>query len=64
MRTILRLREGGVSVLLVEQNARAALHVADYGYVLENGRVVAEGEAAELRATSHVIEVYLGAGGD
>jgi branched-chain amino acid transport system ATP-binding protein len=63
MRTVLRLREGGVSVLLVEQNARAALHVADYGYVLENGRLVAEGEAAELRATSHVIEAYLGTGG-
>ncbi len=62
MRTVLRLREAGVSVLLVEQNARAALHVADYGYVLENGRVVAEGAAAALRSTSHVIEAYLGTG--
>jgi branched-chain amino acid transport system ATP-binding protein len=56
------LREAGVSVLLVEQNARAALHVADYGYVLENGRVVAEGDAATLKSTSHVIEAYLGTG--
>ncbi len=62
MRTVLRLREAGVSVLLVEQNARVALHVADYGYVLENGRVVAEGEAGKLRSTSHVIEAYLGTG--
>ena len=62
MRTVLRLREAGVSVLLVEQNARAALHVADYGYVLENGLVVAQGPAAELRSTSHVIDAYLGTG--
>jgi ABC-type branched-subunit amino acid transport system ATPase component len=50
----------GVSILLVEQNARAALRIADYGYVLENGRVVLEGEPASLQADRRIIESYLG----
>ena len=62
-RTILRLRETGVSILLVEQNARAALQASDYGYVLEMGEVSAEGAAAQLRADSRVVEAYLGFGG-
>lgn len=54
------LRSTGVSVLLVEQNARAALKCSDYGYVLENGGVVLEGAAAELANDPKVIETYLG----
>lgn len=57
-----RLRESGVSILLVEQNARAALQVADYGYVLETGEVILEGPAAELSDNPRVIESYLGIG--
>lgn len=59
-RTVAQLREMGVSVLLVEQNARAALHVADYGYVLENGEVVLQNDARELAHDPRVIESYLG----
>jgi branched-chain amino acid transport system ATP-binding protein len=50
----------GVSVLLIEQNARKALEVAHYGYVLENGRIVLEGTGAELREDENVQELYLG----
>jgi branched-chain amino acid transport system ATP-binding protein len=57
-----RLRESGVSILLVEQNARAALAVADYGYVLETGEVAMQGEASQLRDDPRVIETYLGLG--
>ena len=60
--TIMRLRESGVSILLVEQNARAALQVADYGYVLEMGEVRLEGKASELAHNPRVIESYLGFG--
>lgn len=59
---IARLRQAGVSILLVEQNARAALQVADYGYVLETGSVVLEGRAKELAGNPRVIESYLGLG--
>jgi branched-chain amino acid transport system ATP-binding protein len=54
------LREAGVSILLVEQNARAALEVADYGYVLETGELRLEGPASELAKDPRVIETYLG----
>lgn len=54
------LRERGVSILLVEQNARAALQVADYGYVLETGEIALEGPSAELVSNPRVIESYLG----
>lgn len=54
------LRETGVAILLVEQNARAALQVADYGYVLETGEIVIEGPSAELASDPRVIESYLG----
>ncbi|HZH56100.1 MAG TPA: ABC transporter ATP-binding protein [Burkholderiaceae bacterium] len=57
-----RLRSTGVAILLVEQNARAALQVADYGYVLETGEVVLEGKARELAGNPRVIESYLGLG--
>lgn len=59
---IARLRRTGVSILLVEQNARAALQVADYAYVLETGEVVLEGQAQELSDNPRVIESYLGLG--
>jgi branched-chain amino acid transport system ATP-binding protein len=54
------LKRTGVSILLVEQNARVALHVADYGYVLETGRIVLEGAASELAGNRRVIDTYLG----
>ncbi|HQY27771.1 MAG TPA: ABC transporter ATP-binding protein [Burkholderiaceae bacterium] len=60
--TIDRLRDTGVTILMVEQNARAALEVADYGYVLETGEIVLEGPAAELARDPRIIETYLGAG--
>ncbi|VTU24431.1 LIV-I protein F [Variovorax sp. SRS16] len=59
-RTIDSLRATGVTLLLVEQNARAALAVADYGYVLEMGEIVLEGPAAELAGDPRVVETYLG----
>ena len=59
-RIIADLRRQGVSILLVEQNARAALRVADYAYVLETGQIVMQGPAAELADDPRVIEAYLG----
>ena len=60
-RTIARLRDQGTSILLVEQNARAALEVADHGYVLETGSIVLQGPAGQLAGDPRVIETYLGA---
>ncbi|MBQ0932713.1 ABC transporter ATP-binding protein [Ideonella sp. 4Y16] len=60
-RTITQLRSTGVSILLIEQNARAALEVADYGYVLETGSIALEGPAADLATDPRVIDTYLGA---
>ncbi len=57
------LRSSGVSILLVEQNARAALQVSDYGYVLETGELALEGPSAELAANPRVAATYLGKGG-
>jgi len=56
-----RLRQTGVTIVLVEQNARAALQVADYGYVLEMGEISAHGPADQLANDPRVIETYLGA---
>ena len=56
------LRSRGASILLVEQNARAALQVADYAYVLETGEVALEGPARELAQDRRVIDTYLGMG--
>jgi branched-chain amino acid transport system ATP-binding protein len=56
-----RLRTQGTSILLIEQNARAALDVADYGYVLETGSIALEGPAHQLAGDPRVIETYLGA---
>jgi branched-chain amino acid transport system ATP-binding protein len=60
-RTIARLRQEGVSILLVEQNARAALEVADHGYVLETGAFALQGPADDLAHDPRVVETYLGA---
>jgi branched-chain amino acid transport system ATP-binding protein len=57
---IARLRERGVSILLVEQNARAALQLADEAFVLETGEVTLSGPAAALAADPRVLETYLG----
>ena len=59
-RIIATLRELGVSILLVEQNARAALQTADFGYVLETGEIVHSGAAADLMHDPKVAESYLG----
>ena len=57
---IVRLRREGTTILLVEQNARAALSIADRGYVMETGRIMLEGTAAELSANHDVRRAYLG----
>ena len=59
-RTIARLKAEGMTMLLVEQFARTALEVADYAYVLERGRVVAEGTPEALRRDERVLAAYLG----
>jgi branched-chain amino acid transport system ATP-binding protein len=59
-RTIASLRDLGVSILLVEQNARAALETADYGYVLETGEIVQSGPAKDLIHDPRLITAYLG----
>lgn len=59
-RIITELRKNGTTILLVEQNARAALRVADRGYVLENGHVVMSGKADELTADEELQKAYLG----
>ncbi len=62
-RIVAELRDMGVSVLLVEQNARAALQVANHAYVLETGEIALEGPSSELADDPRVIESYLGLGG-
>ena len=57
-------RQQGVSILLVEQNATLALELSDYGYVLENGKVVIDGVSSELAQDNDIQEFYLGLGGD
>ncbi|GAA3824373.1 ABC transporter ATP-binding protein [Sphaerisporangium flaviroseum] len=60
MELVREVNAEGVSVLLVEQNAKAALKIAHRGYVIENGECVLDGSAAELRGDSRVVEAYLG----
>ncbi|KLN61277.1 branched-chain amino acid ABC transporter ATP-binding protein [Kiloniella spongiae] len=57
-------QELGISVLLVEQNANMALRAADYGYIMENGKIVLDGTAEELMNNEDVKEFYLGGGGN
>ena len=59
-RIIVDINQTGVTVLLVEQNANMALNASDYGYVLENGRIVMEDECAALREKADIREFYLG----
>jgi branched-chain amino acid transport system ATP-binding protein len=58
------LRRTGVSILLVEQNARAALEVADYAYVMELGAITTQGSPAEISQNPRLVESYLGLGGN
>jgi branched-chain amino acid transport system ATP-binding protein len=57
---VAKLKRSNVAILLVEQNARAALQVADYGYVMENGVIALEGPSEVLRTDPRVVETYLG----
>ena len=57
-----RLKETGITLLLVEQMAKRALEVADYAYVMERGRIVVEGKPAELQKDERVLSAYLGSG--
>jgi branched-chain amino acid transport system ATP-binding protein len=59
-RIISELRKTGVAILLIEQNARAALQVSDYGYVIEMGQITMHGKAADLAHDQRVIDSYLG----
>ncbi len=58
------LRKSGVSILLVEQNARAALEVADYAYVMELGVITTQGPPADIASDPRLVESYLGLGGN
>jgi branched-chain amino acid transport system ATP-binding protein len=60
MRSVRMFRDAGVTVLLVEQNANLALHLADRGYVMETGAILMQGSGAELLANEHVRASYLG----
>ncbi len=60
MRIILRLNKEGVTILLVEQNARVALQLASHGYVLETGGIVIKGDAETLRQDESIVKAYLG----
>lgn len=59
---LLQIRKIGTTILLVEQNAKLALGIADYGYIMEGGRIVLEGTAASLKSNTDVQELYLGIG--
>ncbi len=64
MARVVQIRdELGITIVIVEQSAAAALAVADYGYVLENGRVVLDGDGARLRQHGDIQEFYLGQAG-
>ncbi len=58
--TVAKINEDGVTILLVEQNIRDSLSIADRGYVLEEGKIILEGESRELLINNHIREVYLG----
>ena len=59
-RTIGVLKEQGITILLIEQNANAALKCADYGFVMETGRITMQGKGSDLLVDEHVKEAYLG----
>jgi branched-chain amino acid transport system ATP-binding protein len=58
--TVRKINEEGVTILLVEQNIRDSLDIADRGYVLEQGKVILEGKSKELLCNNHIKEVYMG----
>lgn len=58
--TVRRLKEEGITILLVEQNVREALDLADRGYILQTGRVIAEGSGNELLASDVIRSAFLG----
>jgi len=58
--TLSKINEDGVTILLVEQNIRDSLTIANRGYVLEEGKIIIEGEGRELLSNNHIKEVYLG----
>ena len=58
---IRKLKESGITILLIEQNARMALKVADRAYVMEIGRITAEGDAGDLRQSDIIRKLYLAA---
>ncbi len=58
--TVRKINEEGVTILLVEQNIRDSLDIADRGYVLEQGKIVSEGKSRELLCSNHIKEVYMG----
>ncbi|NNK58621.1 MAG: ATP-binding cassette domain-containing protein, partial [Desulfofustis sp.] len=60
MKIIVRLNKEGVTILLVEQNAKVALKLANNGYVLETGKIVIEGDAQTLREDESIVKAYLG----
>jgi len=57
---IKKLKEEGITILLVEQNVHLALSIADYGYILENGKIIDEGNAEKLEKDPKILEAYLG----
>ena len=59
-----QIRQRGTTILLVEQNAKMALKIADYGYIMESGRIVLEGTSKDLQENEDVQELYLGIGGE
>jgi branched-chain amino acid transport system ATP-binding protein len=60
LEVVKRINEGGTAVFIAEQNARKVLRVAHYGYVMENGRIAAEGESGALLADDRIQRSYLG----
>jgi branched-chain amino acid transport system ATP-binding protein len=61
---LLKISQAGTTILLVEQNARMALSIAHYGYIMEAGRIVLEGTSGDLQENQDVQELYLGVGGE
>ncbi len=60
MKVVKRLNEEGITILLVEQNAKMALSIADYGYVVETGEIVMHDDAEVLKNDERIINAYLG----
>lgn len=61
---LFQISQAGTTILLVEQNAKMALRIATFGYIMESGRIVLEGTSKELQENEDVQELYLGLGGD